>query len=81
MRRTLAAANRYLEELRAERPAPVWAGGTAQVQGDADAQRMAIRGTAVVYDRPVHLGWLTVLLRPGALANAAISRTHCRWGT
>ena len=43
-KRTLAAANRYLDELRAERPAPVWAGGTAQVQGDADAERMADSG-------------------------------------
>lgn len=74
MKQTLAAANRYLEELRAERPAPVWLGGTAQA-GEIDGSVMSISGTAVVYDRPVHLGWLTVLLRPGALAEAMVAPT------
>jgi len=74
MKRTLKAANQYLEELRAERPAPVWLGGTAQA-GEAANEFLPIRGTAVVYDRPVHLGWLTVLLRPGALGAAMVAPT------
>ena len=74
MDRILSAANRYLAEMRAEKPAPVWAYGTANAGAEADGYQ-PVDGIAVVYDRAIHLGWLTVLVRPGGVAAALSGNT------